>query len=433
MKHLFVCIILCIGAVSIATGSPLVTASQLRGFLGGRTGKLAYGKFDNPDDHRRDCRTLCYIDFSEEGLPEHTVATHYDENADVRNPSISPDGQWVAYNTLAIVGTGWDTKKIYICKLQDSAGKIYICDGAGPRFWTKPGTDELYLIFTDRGFEEGFQFWFPSASVNGSFGGSTYIVRLDKTMHPVGTPTVLVAYNCNGGRSKNGKWLFMSERATGTYEIDGNATATTSVIRMHQFGPADENDPAYMWGCNPSISPHMDDAAIRTLHLDLTHEGYWVTSVTGTTIHYDKPDNGEPLMDLPEWSNHPDFITYVGHVGTDLNAHPWNIYVARYPSGTELKVLQGNYYHQHLWVNTDAAGVGTQRRNKVQGTVVSGKSGGSMRNDTRTIRYFDLNGKQLRFTGANAPAGSKTRGIPSIAVARNNGRCEESRIVLARE
>jgi len=75
-----------------AMGTVVVTGTQARTFLGGKTGKLVYTHLDSDSDDKTG-RELRYLDLSEETLIEHTIVDLHSDGVEPRNALISPDGQ----------------------------------------------------------------------------------------------------------------------------------------------------------------------------------------------------------------------------------------------------------------------------------------------------------------------------------------------------
>ena len=198
-----------------------------------RTGKLIYTKFEGETGYKNG-RTLWYVDFSEDSLIERMVIR--DSSAEPRNASISPDGRWVVYNTLAGLSGGPPCcSKTYICPLEENTQtRIFIGNGAQPYWWTKPGTNSEYIIYCTGDIEEPgmWQQNFPSTQNFGvGDGGATFCQLINSSSkNPIGNQTTLLSHYSNGGRSSNGAWLFASSRATGIYHIDSLATSNATVI-----------------------------------------------------------------------------------------------------------------------------------------------------------------------------------------------------------
>ncbi len=402
--------------VASAIAGPVVTGSQVRSFLGNTTGKLVYTKLDcNDASCDKKGRSLYYLDFSEENLTEHRIVEYYDEKVEPRNAVISPDGQWVSYNTMN-VDRKWEGNKLYIARLQPNTGNIRrLEDGALPHWWRKPGTDEMYIIYNTRDLDnDGWAMsWPPEES-------ETRTQRVDPgTMQTVGSSSKLIRYQANGGRSKNGKWLFAAGGLPGTFRIDAYVTANATIHEDIYLGQ-NPNDPRdSLDGCNPSISPHEAEADIRVLYLDTAHTGYHMCDVRGNNReHIEWNNNENPYLDEPEWSTHPNF--FAGKGSKNNMQPPYDIYIVRISDHAKLKVLDGSYSFPHLWVYEDpSAGVRTGSRvgtpNRISvvadrtclrftGTIASGATARVFDGAGRVAKVARI-GENKRIDGLNLPPG----------------------------
>lgn len=339
--------------VASAIAGPVVTGSQVRSFLGNTTGKLVFTKLDcNDASCDKKGRSLYYLDFSEENLTEHKIIDYYDESVEPRNTVISPDGQWISYNTLNVNKT-WQGNKLYIARLQANVGGTRsLGDGALPHWWRKPGTDELYVIYNTRDLEnDGWAMSWPPTN------SETRIQRVDPgTMQLIGSDSKLIQYQANGGRSTNGKWLFAAGGFAGTFRIDAYATANATIHEDVYFGTNPNYSEDDLDGCNPSISPHAAEDDTRVLYLDKPHTGYHICDVRGgNREHIDWNNSENPYLDEPEWSTHPNFFT--GKASRNNMDPPYDIYIVRISDHAKLKVLDGNYSFPHMWVDYDPSSV----------------------------------------------------------------------------
>jgi hypothetical protein len=175
-------------ASSIAFSTPIVSGSAIRDFLGGHSGKYAYTQFQGTDGYKANGNPLYYVDFSEDSLVERQVVQT--DEGEARNAIISPDGKWVTYNVRHL-GSGWGDatwNKCYIAELKENSTPIYICDGAQPHWWIKPGTSELYIICVNGDLEDAWQNTWPPNAHN----ATTYSIRVTSaTMQPSGSRQTL--------------------------------------------------------------------------------------------------------------------------------------------------------------------------------------------------------------------------------------------------
>jgi len=345
---LFISLFLWVGT---AKGEPVVDGVTVRNFLGGRTGKLVYTKFEG-EDSVDNGRSLWYVDFDDDQLVERRVLL--EDSCEPRNAIISPDGEWVTYNTTIKYDTvitrrsSFDTIttykecKSYLCRLEENAlEKIFIDDGAHPHWWTKPGTNEEYIIYNTRDMETCWITWVQFCDYERiSLDDCITFVKKLENKRPVGNWSILLPCFGNGGRSKNGKWMFSSGRTTIMYEIDPLITDSAEPKRTIYD----------IKGCNPSMSPHENDSAIRVMYLNVPHDGFYIADVFGDvkdSIMKD-PSDGNRYWDTPEWSTHKDFAAAVA--SPMYSAPPFDIYLYRTTDHSVLRVLDGNYHLPHLWV-----------------------------------------------------------------------------------
>jgi hypothetical protein len=335
------------GAVSAA---PVVTGTQVRTFLGGATGKLVYTHLDNNTANKTG-RTLYYLDFSEETLVEHLVVDYHSANTEPRNAAISFDGQWVAYNTLQGVN---DVADLYIARLQTSAPTpIALGTGALPYWWLRPGSDELYVIFNGKDLENGG--WAGNYRGGGYYpprNSPTYCQRVDPTtMAAIGSSTQLTDYQMNGGRSKNGAWMFAAGGFPMSLRIEPTAVAATQIFEKISLSVDSASDSDSLDGCNPSTSPHWAEVDIRFLYLDKPHTGYHICDVRGNNrIHrtWGSEDNN-PYLDETQWSTHVNFAAGKGSLNDQQP--PFDLYLFRISDGAKLKIIEGNNSFPFLWVD----------------------------------------------------------------------------------
>ncbi|MBD3243432.1 MAG: hypothetical protein GF331_22775 [Chitinivibrionales bacterium] len=331
--------------------TPVTTGSEARTFLGGASGKLVYTKLDcNDNSCNKQGRTLWYVDFDDETLVEREIVDYYSEGTEPRNSIISPDGNWVVYNTRE-----WNNP-LYACRLQENApSPSKLADGALPVWWRKPGTDELYVIYVDNDLEDGG--WM--GGYNGGFPntqtGATRALQINPTtMAPIGNPQRIMSYQANGGRSVSGAWMFTAGGCPGTFRIEPTGVSNVTIYEEISLSVHEWSDDDTLDGCNPSMSPHGLDSDVRVMyvmrHDDKNHRGYWLCDVRGNNRQGVIWNSGEnPYIDEPQWSNHPDYAA--AKASERLITAPYDVYICRVWDGSMLKVLEGNYSFPYLWID----------------------------------------------------------------------------------
>jgi len=86
------------------------------------------------------------------------------------------------------------------------------------------------------------------------------------------------------------------------------------------------------------------------MFLGESHKMFYIAKVRGEiarTITKDSSD-GNIYFDTPEWSTHPDYAAVVA--SPKLVEPPFDVYLYRIHDDSLMKVLDGNYYWPHLWV-----------------------------------------------------------------------------------
>ncbi len=343
--------------VNSTPAAPVATGPQARAFLGGASGKLVYTKLDcNDNSCNKQGRSLWYVDFSESTLTERQVVDYHSENTEPRNTIISPDGDWIVYNTRQ------RDNPLYINRLvQNSTTRIDMGDGAVPVWWTKPGTAELYVIYVDNDLEDGgwmggYNGGFPNSST-----GATRCRQVNPvTMASIGSAQRIMSYQANGGRSVSGAWMFTAGGCPGTFRIDPTGTSDVTIYEEISLSVDAWSDSDSLDGCNPSMSPHANDNDLRVMYVlrngNENHRGYWVCDVRGDNRQKFIWDNTEnPYFDEPQWSNHADYAA--AKASRELTTAPFDIYIYRVWNGSHLKILEGNYSFPYLWI--DPATIGT--------------------------------------------------------------------------
>jgi hypothetical protein len=297
---------------------------------------------------------LYYLDFSEDTLVEHLVVDYHTAATEPRNAAISFDGQWVAYNTLS---GARDVAHLYIARLQTSAPTpMALGTGALPYWWLRPGSDELYVIFNGKDLENGG--WGGNYNGGGYYppkNTPTYCQRVDPTtMAAIGSSTQLTDYEMNGGRSKNGAWMFAAGGFPMSLHIDPTAVAATQIFEAISLSVDSMADNDSLDGCNPSTSPHWPEADIRFLYLDKPHLGYHICDVRGNNrIHRTWGESDNPYLDEPQWSTDVNYAAGKGSLNDQQP--PFDLYLFRISDGAKLKIIEGNNSFPFLWVaGTDA-------------------------------------------------------------------------------
>jgi hypothetical protein len=341
-----------IASLSVSA-TPVLTGSQVRAFLGSKSGKLIYTKYEtglttsiaNP----KDGRSLWYVDFSEETLVERKVVQN--TNIEPRNPCISPDGQYLAYNNWS---TGGPAAELYVCRMMENAtSPVDLGQGAQPHWWINPQNQDLYLVYPGNDIEAEWHCAFPGSSSDYCChtAGTTSLFKIVNGQGS-GTRQTLISYYANAGRSVQGGWLFASSRGTGTYQINPSATSATTPLATNTF-PGNNN--SGLWGCNPTVSPHPTDATTQMMWLNnsspAVHDTIYVGTPLGQLLYTIPKDNadGNTVWDTPRWSNDTNYAAAVA--SATLERTPYDLYLIRLSDKSQLRVVDGNYQTPYLWID----------------------------------------------------------------------------------
>lgn len=424
----------------VVHGTPVVTGTQVRAFLNGASGKMVYTKLDCMDQScNKQGRSLWYVDFDDETLVEREIVDYYDKNTEPRNSIVSPDGQWVIYNTRPS-NEEW-TNFLYASRLQENApAAVELTAGALPVWWDRPGTDESYVIFVDNDLENGgwIMYGFPSSST-----GSTRAIRVNPTtMAPVGSPTEIMEYQANGGRSVSGAWMFVAGGCPGTFRIDPTGVQDVTVHETVSLSLQDWSAEDSLDGCNPSMSPHERDDDVRVMYVDgyedFNHRAYWLCDVRGDNrrkVMWNSSEN--PYIDEPQWSNHPDYAA--GKASQTNVTAPFDLYLFKVWDGSMIKVLEGNYSFPYLWVDPSTIDVqkpAHQRAKQADWKLGLSAAGISSEGVLGTMSVFDGRGRAVvsgyELTGQDIVPVKTASGIYTVRCRLEGGRVLSRAVVRER-
>ncbi len=290
-------------------------------------------------------RTLVFADFASKS--NRLVEFHDDPK--VFHPTISPDGNWVAYGDREEGDAREGEIKIRrLTPFAPAPVKLAVTGGATlPRWWVDSATSDTYLIYTTHG----------AGNIEASWKSSqTFKVKI--TAGAVAAPPVLLTQGgYHDGLSANGNWL-----ATGyqRLRVMNLATKTENILFVGPDNGKQANDTSQ--ACNVSLSPSAS-AQPELLLLDFgyaeksavvgraygLHEILFRLDVTGGLKRiYQKPKGFEAWQDA-EWSNDAGFA--IG-TGQNLNGgYPAVIAIDLERDTREVIATGSNLRHPHLWIN----------------------------------------------------------------------------------
>jgi hypothetical protein len=312
---------------SLASAVPInkVTPSQIKAFLGGRTGKLVYGDLD-------DSEKMYWIDLST------MVHRKISGETNVRSPLISPDGTRVVYNLRNIVSRAWpesqnNTGDVFVRPLSGGSRGHVCCTAADQqafeaRWWLKPGSNEEYIVYPD--------YW--EADDHSRTGRHTWKQRIKPDGTPEGSRIKILNHAFEGGLSLDGKVVGDAmAKLHMAYTMDlggGDGWKITPDLK-----PADQKS-----ACNPSMSP---DNRYWILHLERKHHRCLVRNMKGVIQRVINQPAGSDQVGYPEYSTDPRFVTYTAQFGGKHHLYIANITTS---DVSVLKIAEGNFAFPHLWV-----------------------------------------------------------------------------------
>jgi hypothetical protein len=156
-------------------------------------------------------------------------------------------------------------------------------------------------------------------------------------------------------------------------------------------------------GCNPSISHHENDSAVRVMYLDSSHRGLHICNVRNQNrSHMSWNDQENPYLDEPEWSTHNGFASCKASAA--IVEPPFDLYLIRISDGASLKVLEGNNSFPHLWIKSNSVGIRSiENENPKRAKYGIDYCARRLRNtmDTRTGRLdvYDVRGRMVTSSG----------------------------------
>ena len=352
MNRLLLAVLL--GATLPVRAAVDVTGAEVRAFLGGRTGKIAYIK--------NQLKQIYFLDLSDSLLTERKVS----DDAYCESPMISPDGTRIVYESQA---------GIYVRFLQENSSQRFpIYSGIPtngqslePHWWINSKTNEEYILFCTGNVAD--LTWPPKS-------GKTYMQKIVGNK-PSGPLLTLLPFMMASGRSKNGVWGGTSHHSTGMYKLYADS------VQDAFFSATNWQDSGGWGACNGSISPSDDPARQnRLMHLNsylapaggeifenhkaIVIRSYadkdinspiWYMGIPG--IHCNNDGSGNLFWDHSEWSTNEDFFTAVGSKEVENWAEA-DVYIGRINWTGENRILRilnggGLNYHPHLWVKTGAS------------------------------------------------------------------------------
>jgi uncharacterized protein (TIGR02171 family) len=322
-----------------------LTTNAVPQFLGTNRAKLAFVNVSGAS------RILCVVDFSR-SIPS---AIQFTDITDVFDPTISPDGRFVAYCNRGEGFAGPATISVRaIDSLSAAPWKLSAGEAYVPRWWIDKISGDTCLVYTNSAVDNKNDAWPSTMTLLQKISGG----------RPTGDPNVFI----NNGGFHDGISLLGQFTVTG-YTQCIMRDVIYNMQRQLFVSPYNGKDASGSTQvCNVSISTdpvHSD----RCLFLDFgsqnkisalvqaaygIHEYLFIAEFSGTTVAWYKCPSTECSWDNPEWSNKARFaVASCRNAQSDAHA----VYCINLEDKTTLQVLEGIELDQpYLWIGelTDA-------------------------------------------------------------------------------
>ncbi len=283
----------------IDSSKVVVTKTDLLSFVGTSSIKLAYVQAEKLK------RYLFIADFAGDGIS----VTQCGKDSNVYCPTISPDGNFVAYSSS---GEGFSgVCSLTVCSLSSgfNDAPFLRMPGTIPRWWVSPEVKDTFLIYTTGASLNKDPAWHNEKTMRIKMQGGK----------AVGSPEVVWPYGSyHGGMSVDGRFI-----ATG-YQVTRLVDLQVKDTNIFYFLPPYSGRDDTSQTCNVSMSPSASEPG-EVMLLDFGYQK--VSTVVGKpySLHsvifvcntnmlnskhvskwFEVPSDYRQ-WDYPEWSNHPGF------------------------------------------------------------------------------------------------------------------------------
>jgi uncharacterized protein (TIGR02171 family) len=329
-------------AALVTTPTDLLTSS-VQQFLGTGGARIVF--VNNTGDNQ----TLCAVNFQE----AHPLIREFKDIRTVNNPTLSPDGRYVAF---ASRGEGLSGSSYgYIRPVDSLASPAVRIPGDScyiPRWWVDRTTGDTFVIYVNNAIDNALSASASAVTFRQKISGGKALGSREELD------------NCAGFHD--------GLSASGRYTVSGFTRLmtrnTVTGLSTHLFiSPQNGKDAAgSTQACNVSICPDTVHEG-RCLFLDFgyprtstvigssynAHEYLFMTDSTGTMLWWMRAPAGTDSWDDVEWSNQPPFAAGIGQLSSGTTD---GIYLIDLEQKATLKVAGGVAIREpYLW----AADVGS--------------------------------------------------------------------------
>lgn len=318
-------------------------------FLGTNDARLVFVNRSNIST-----RTLCFVDYSN----EHPVVYQYPTPVDVHNPTISPDGRWVAWATKG-EGLAGNSSVIVRRLIPDASENIVLPDSQAfvPRWFIDPSSKDTFLLYVSSAQLNDQVSWRSTQTKiilfkQGMFAGVPVIVEQNGAYH--------------GGMSADGSYL-----ATG-YPLLRMKNMTTDEDKVLFFSPHNgkpAGDTSQV--CNVSISPD-SSRPDQVLFLDFgsgrntstitnsvygTHEILFLGDFSGKVLSWVRAPTPFKAWNYTEWTTTQPYVTASATIENGANRA---IILLNIQNGTTAVLCEGeDLVDPYMWIDPMAETIGS--------------------------------------------------------------------------
>jgi formylglycine-generating enzyme required for sulfatase activity len=294
-------------------------------------------------EEMRGKRKLCYIDFSEPEKPVHELP----DSTQPHSPTISPDGDYVAYSSQGDGGTS-GASQVTIRAFRNPERIVRSSLGAPaftPRWWVDQNNLDTFVVFTSNTIDNSKAEWKKSKTFRQKVVGGTFVDQ----------PKIICdSGSFHGGLSYDGDFL-----ATGYPNAHVLNLSSNDLYNYFAAGKNGSSLPIQV--CNVSINPGFERQD-EIMFLDYgspmssiigrkygIHEFIFTVNSVDSICWYGVP-SGYTKWDDAEWSNHCNYAVAVAK--SIENAENSSVYCIDLKTHNNLKIIEGkNIREPFLWID----------------------------------------------------------------------------------
>jgi len=275
--------------------------------------------------------------------------TVFPDTGKIYHPTVSPDGNWIAYSTRNEGQSGEGTIFVRRTDSKDTL-RVAVTQGSIPRWWVDPVMNDTVIVYVNDAGPNDQQ---------ATVAPQTYAIPVQGGQ-PSGAARLISSQGAfHSGISQNGRYL-----ASGYRNLLLLDQSSDSVKTLFQSPLNGKSALGSTQVCNVSLS---QDSVPRILFLDfgspdnstivgrpyLMHSRLFVMNVSGEVIHQYAPPSGFTSWDYPEWGSWGDVAVAVAQ---DEQERGRSIFGVNMSSGEMKELVTGDdFSYPWLWVRGGTA------------------------------------------------------------------------------